>query len=106
MAIFYFLAYIFHGNDTLGFQVRSRVINHVSSNWRRFKALTAINAEGGTYNTKAAYVASVSKPTIFGSPCEVMAATEIYSYQLKIYRDGVMLKMRGVMSSLMRELGG
>lgn len=31
----------------------------------------------------------MSKPTTFGTPCEVMVATEIYSYRLQIYRDGV-----------------
>lgn len=85
--LFSSLAYFVFDSDSLGFQVRTRVVQHIANNWRRFKPYTA-KPTGNIYRTKAEYVDDMSKPRTFGTTCEIKAASEIFPYEFQVYRNG------------------
>lgn len=88
--LFSSLSYLLYGTPSQATQLRLDIVHHVITNWNRFEHLTMM-CTGLPYNSKSHYVADMSKPTTYGTTCEIMAAGEMFPYKFQVYQNGELL---------------
>lgn len=100
-SLFNALAYHVYNNVQMGLKVRWKIVQCVSTNWIKYKLFWP-NSDGLSYNRCEEYVTEMSKPSTFGTICELTAAGEIFQYQFQVYRNNKILCTFGSVGTVAR----
>lgn len=92
---FYSLSCLMYDTDSQANDLRATVVQHISNNWRRFKPFTMMPCGTINYRTKTQYQSHMSLRTTYATCSEIMAAGELYPYDIQVYRDGALIMRFG-----------
>lgn len=101
--LFRAISYLMYGRQTKMRRVRELIVQHVVSNWPRFKVQTH-DGRGNNHRNANLYLIDMMKNDTYGSHCELLAAGEIFEFLFEVYRDGKILMTYGINENPVKRL--
>ena len=82
--LFNSLSFILYNTQDKSLEVRKTITSYVAENWDDFHWMTH-DSNGHNYSTSAKYISEMSKHSVYGGTCELVAAGKIFPYIFEVY---------------------